>query len=202
MKTRVAPVSLFALFAACLICASCSLRQPPVVTESYAFELPKARAGAAGARSISVLPFTASAEAAGQMFLYRSGEVSYEYDFYNRFLAPPAQMLTGELRRWLSRSRVGPVREPGAPLSSDLMLQPRLTELYADYRDVSRPRAVAVIVLSVVARETSGNRELFERTYRRAVPMNEVSPVAAVKGWNAAVAGIFTEITGDLRAAR
>jgi hypothetical protein len=186
----------------CLLPASCTLRQPPVVTESYAFDLPKAKAGPVGGRSIAVLPFNASSEAAGQMFLYRSGEMIYEHDFYNRFLAPPAQMLTGELRGWLLRTRVGPVREPGAPLSSDLMVQPRLTELYADYRDVSRPQAVVAMVFTVVARESSGNRELFERTYRRAVPMNAVSPAAAARGWSSAVERIFGEFTRDLREAR
>lgn len=186
----------------CLFAASCSLRQPPVETESYKFDLPKPKAGVPGDRSIAVLPFTAAPTANGQMFLYRSGEMSYERDYYNRFLAPPAQLLTVELRRWLSRSRVGPVREPGAPMPSDLSVQPRLTELYADYRDVSHPRAVAAMVVSVVAREPSGNRPLFERTYRRDVPMNGVSPVAAVKGWSGAVAGIFGEFTRDLRAAR
>ncbi len=188
--------------AVCLLPAACTLRQPPVVTESYAFDLPKAEAGPVGERSIAVLPFNASSEAAGQMFLYRSGEMIYEHDFYNRFLAPPAQMLTGELRRWLSRTRVGPVREPGAPLSSDLLVQPRLSELYADYRDVSRPRAVVAMVFTVVAREPSGNRELFERTYRRVVPMSDVSPAAAAKGWSSAVAGIFGEFTRDLRESR
>lgn len=196
------PIMCCVLAAVLLTPASCTLRQPPVVTESYAFDLPKAKAGPVGGRSIAVLPFNASSEAAGQMFLYRSGKMVYEHDFYNRFLVPPAQMLTGDLRAWLSRSRVGPVREPGAPLSSDLVVQPRLTELYADYRDVSRPLAVVAIVFVAVAREPSGNRELFERTYRQAVPMGEVSPAAAVRGWSRAVAGIFGEFTRDLREAR
>jgi hypothetical protein len=190
------------LMVVCLLPAACTLRQPPVVTESYAFDLPKAKAGPASERSISVLPFNASSEAAGQMFLYRSGEMIYEHDFYNRFLAPPAQMLTGELRDWLSRSRAGPVREPGTPLSTDLVVQPKLTELYADYRDVSRPRVVVAMVFTVVAREPSGNRELLERNYGRAVPISEVSPAAAARGWSSAVAEIFGEFTRDLREAR
>jgi cholesterol transport system auxiliary component len=186
----------------CLLAVSCALRQPPLAIESYAFDLPKDKPGPAGGRSIAVLPFNASSEASGQMFLYRSGEMIYEHDFYNRFLVPPAQMLTSELRGWLLRSRVGSVREPGAPLSSDLVVQPRLTELYADYRDVLHPRAVAKMVITVVVREASGNRELFERNYGRAVMMSEVSPAAAARGWNSAVASIFGEFTRDLRGAR
>ena len=122
-------------------------------------------------------------------------------DFYNRFLAPPAQLLTGDLRRYLLQSKVGPVREPGAPLSSDFIIQPRLDDLYADYRDTTRPRAVAAITMVLVARQPSGNKQVFEKTYRREIVMDEVSPAAALRGWNKGVGQIFWQFTRDLRAA-
>jgi hypothetical protein len=119
------------------------------------------------------------------MLLYRADELRYESDYYNRFLAPPERMLTDALRNWLLQARVGEVREPGAPLAADLLVQARLTELYADYRDVERPRAVVAMVMVLIKRDPAGNRQLFEKTYRRAVPMKEVSPRAAVQGWRA-----------------
>lgn len=181
--------------------AGCSIRQPAVQTENFALKLPPPSPGSPGTRSISVLPFTAAPTASGQMFLYRVDDLRYEHDFYNRFLAPPAQMLTGELRSWLLRSRAGPVREPGAPLSSELIVQPRLVELYADYRDVARPRAVVAMTIVLIARDPAGNRQLFERTYRREVPMREVSPAAAVEAWSRGAAEIFTRFTRELRGA-
>ncbi len=187
--------------ALCLGAASCSLRQPAVVTQSYALELPSPPAGPAGKKSIAVLPFSAAPAASGQMFLYRADELRYESDFYNRHLVPPARMLTGELRQWLMKSKAGPVREPGAPLSSDLVVQPRLTELYADYRDVQHPRAVVAMDMVLIARDGSGSRQLFDRDYRRAVPMKEVSPAAAVEGWGRGAGQIFSEFAGDLRRA-
>jgi len=191
----------FLLTVAVALLGACAIRQPAVVTENFSFKLPTPRAGPAGGRSIAVLPFAAAPTATGQMLLYRAGELRYEHDFYNRFLAPPAQLLTGELRSWLARSQAGPVREPGAPLSSDLIVQPRLTELHADYRDVGRPRAVVAMTMGLIARDPDGNREVFERTYRREVPMREVSPTAAVEAWSRGVAEIFTQFTRDLRRA-
>ena len=133
------------------------------------------------------------------MFLYRADDLRYERDFYNRFLAPPAQMLTGSLRKWLLQSKAAEVREPGAPLSQDFIVQPRLSELHADYRDTSKPRAVVSMVMVLIRCEPGGNRQVFERTYRREVPMAEVSPAAAVDGWSHATAQIFGKFTADFR---
>lgn len=190
----------------CLICgtavlalAGCSLRRPAVTSEDYVLEIPAAARGPVGTRSISVLPFTAGPKASGQMLLYRVADTRFEHDFYNRFLAPPPQMLTGALRRHLSQARAGQVREPGTPLAADLVVQPHLTELYADYRNESRPRATVTVVVVLIERGADGRTELFERTYRRSIPMNSISPGAAVDGWSEGFAQIFREFTADLR---
>ena len=181
--------------------ASCSLRQPAVQTADYAFDLPAPARGPTGEGSVAVLPFSAGPRASGQMLLYRADDLRYEHDFYNRFLAPPPRMLTGALRRYLSLARVGQVREPGAPSGADLIVQPRLTELYADYRDQSQPRATVAMVLVLIRHVADGNKELFERTYRRSIPLRAVSPAAAVEGWSEGIGQIFGEFTRDLRRA-
>lgn len=197
MKSR----AWFPLAAAALGLASCSLRQPAVSTDDYAFVVPPPARGPAGERSIAVLPFTAGPKAAGQMLLYRVGETRYEHDFYNRLLAPPPQMLTGALRRYLSQARAGRVREPGGPLGSELVVQPRVIELYADYRNEGRPRATVAMVMVLIGRSADGKKELFERTYRQSVPLESVSPAAAVDGWSEAIGRIFRDFTLDLRRA-
>jgi cholesterol transport system auxiliary component len=182
-----------------LALASCTLRQPAVVTESFNFDLPAAPAGRQGGKSVAVLPATASPDASGQMLLYRVDDVRYERDFYNRWLAPPARLLTSALRQWLVQARVGQVREPGSPLASDLTMQPRLTDLYADYRDTSQPRSVVAMTIVIIQRDASSSRQVFERSYRREVPMNEISPSAAAEAWSRGVADIFSAFTADLR---
>lgn len=188
------------VLAVALIIPACSLRQPAIKTEEYDFDVPAARALNSDGRSLAVLPFTASPAASGQMFLYRADRLRYESDFYNRFLAPPERLLTDALRKWLLQSRTGQVREPGAPLDAELIVQPRLNELYADYRDVEKPRAVMSVIVVLIRREPTGNRQIFERTYRREVPMKNVSPAAAVKGWSDGAAVVFAEVARDIRA--
>jgi hypothetical protein len=53
-----------------------------------------------------------------------------------------------------------------------------------------------------VTPDKHGNKELFERTYRRSIPMRAVSPAAAVEGLSEGVGQIFGEFTRDLRRAR
>jgi len=186
----------------CLLAvASCSLRRPAVSTVDYAFNIPASVRGPAVSRSVSVLPFTAGPKASGQMLLYRVGDTRYERDFYNRLLAPPPQMLTVALRRFLSQARAGQIREPGAPLDSDLVVQPRLTELYVDYRDEKRPSAIVTMIVVLIGRDAGGNKEIFERTYRRSVPMKVISPAAAVDAWSEGIGQIYREFTTDLRRA-
>ena len=191
----VLPVS---FLAGTLLCG-CSIRQPAVLTDNFAFDIPAPPAGPRGGRTISVLPFSAAPQAAGQMFLYRADESRYERDYYNRFLAPPAQMLSGQLRKWLMLSRAGDVLQPGGPLAADLVVQPRLVSLYADYRDTLKPRAAVAMIMVLVDRGSEGDRQIFENVYRREIPMREVSPAAAAEGWSKGVAEIFAQFTRDLR---
>lgn len=189
-----------AALAIALLCASCVLRQPAVVADNYVLDLPLPARGPASARTVAVLPFGHSSVAGGRLFLYRADGLRYETDYYNRFLEPPGQMLTGALRRWLREARAGEVLAPGAPLAADFMVQPRLSELYADYRDVGNPRAVVAMRFVVYALEPGGNRQVLDRGYRREEPLREVSPGAAVEGWSRGVAGIFASFTRDFRA--
>ena len=110
-------------------------------------------------------------------------------------------MLTVALRRFLSKARAGQIREPGAPLGSDLLVQPRLVELYADYRDEKRPSAIVTMIVVLIARDAGGNKEIFERTYRRSVQMKVISPAAAVDAWSEGIGQIYREFTTDLRRA-
>ncbi len=182
-----------------LLPAACTLRQPAVVTNNFAFDLPPAARGPASSRTLAVLPFTHGPTTGGQMFLYRADELRYESDFYNRFLDPPGQMLTSALRRWLREARAGEVIAAGTPISASLLIQPKINALYADYRDLAQPRAVVGMRISVVALDSEGNRQLLDRSYDESVVMREVSPEAAVEGWSRGIAAIFASFTRDLR---
>lgn len=188
------------LAAAVILLSGCALR-PEIVTDTYVLEPPAPPSGAPrSARAIAVLPFAASPAAADQMFLYRVDEARYESDYYNRFLAPPARLLTSKLRQYLAQSRAGEIRMPGSPLGADLVVQPRLTELYIDYRAPARPAAVMAMRIVLFRETPDGPAEIFEKTYRRSVPMGEVGPRPAVNAWSRGAGEIFAELTRDLRA--
>jgi len=188
-----------AALACVALLSSCALRQPAVVTEDYAPALAWPAAGPPGTHSIAVQPFTSAPGSGGQMLLYRADELRYERDFYNRWFASPPRMLTDALRQWLAKANAGEVLEPGSSLAADLVVQPRLDALYADYRDEAKPQAVVAMTMVLVARDASGQCEVLGRSYRREVAMAAVSPEAAVRAWSTGLAGIFSAFTADLR---
>jgi hypothetical protein len=57
------------------------------------------------------------------------------------------------------------------------------------------------MTIVLVSRQPGGNQQVFERTYRREIPMNEVSPAAASRGWDKGIGQIFWQFARDLRGA-
>ena len=69
--------------------------------------LPVAAAAAAETTLDAVLairPLRVSPSYAGSEFVYRTGDVSLESDFYNEFFIPPGRLVSEEVRRWFEAS--------------------------------------------------------------------------------------------------
>ena len=74
----------------------------------YMLDAPRVADGpqAQGKGVLKVRRFTVSSHFETQEFVYRKSNSEYASDFYNRFLAPPAAIITQEARQWLSESGV------------------------------------------------------------------------------------------------
>ncbi|MBE0597569.1 MAG: membrane integrity-associated transporter subunit PqiC [Desulfuromonadales bacterium] len=134
---------------------------------------------------------------AGTGFYYRTGELTYEGDFYNRFLASPATLITEETRRWLTAAGLldPPASRPGE--LADLVVEGEITALYGDFR--ARPQAVMEIRFNLLSARTARAEILLRRSYRQEIPLVENNPTALVEGWNQALRRILTEFEADLR---
>lgn len=183
--------------------AGCSvLQRPPVTTDNFVFQIPAGRASGqpVKGRVLSVLPVTIAPQFTGQPFVYRTGDLQYTGDFYNRFFSPPNQLLAESLRRSLTAARLGEtVVETGSPLASNTIIQAHVGELYADYRDPRAPVAVAAMRLLVLSRQGGVDTPLLDRNYRREVAMRRPVAAEAARGWSEAFTGIFAEFQRDLR---
>lgn len=138
----------------------------------------------------------------GKSFVYRTGDLSYESDYYNEFFTPPDTMVTEEVREWLAASGLfGQVVDFTGEVEHTHILEGEVIDLYGDYseRGGSRPKAALGIEFLFVEDVSGQPKLIFQKRYRKAVPVQGTAPAALVQGWNEALQKILTDLEGDLR---
>ena len=191
------------LLALLTLLAGCGgLAKPYPVKRAFVFEAPRP-AGAAPTDAEAILlirRFRTAPPYESKEFVYRTGELQYESDFYNVFFSPPAELLADQTRQWLQASRlVRLIVGTGAQTEATHSLEGRVYALYGDYRRPEDPRAVLGIQF-FVSRLTDTPEIVFHKDYRQEVPVTSRTPEALAAAWNRALQQILTELEADLRA--
>jgi len=149
---------------------------------------------------LEVRRFEISPSFASREFVYRNGDLSYESDFYNQFFRLPGQLITEQVRKWLSESgQFKYVVDSSNNVDANYILEGNVSELYGDFRTPNTPKAVMGIQFFLIE-ETSTNPQItFQNNYRREVVLSSNSAGELVKGWNEALEQILTALAGDLK---
>ena len=156
----------------------------------------------AGSGVLKVRRFRISSPFEGTSFVYRTGGVSYESDFYNEFLSPPAAMITEEVRQWLGASGIfGTVVDAGSHADARYALEGNIVALYGDYSDAGKPEAVMEIQVFLLDEAGPASSVAFSNGYRVVSSLESNSPAALAAGLNDCLEKILKEIERDLRAA-
>jgi cholesterol transport system auxiliary component len=172
--------------------------------EKRTFVLNAGRQGEVGSSAtgaiLRVRKFRVSPRYEGKGFVYRTGDLRFESDFYREFFTPPASLITEEVRKWLAES--GPfevVMDLSGQTGPMYILEGEIIDLYGDYNRGSLPRAVMDIRFFLI-NDVSGRSEMvFQKRYRKEPPLKSDSPDALVQGWNEALSQILTDLERDLR---
>jgi cholesterol transport system auxiliary component len=136
----------------------------------------------------------------GRSFVYRSGEMAYETDFYNGFLASPGPLLGDEVRRWLAASGLfARVTDGTGPILPDLQLEGTIAALYGDFRRDVQPAAVMTIEFALIDITTPRTQILHQKVYQQTIPISNRSPAELVRGWQEGLRAILVELEEDLR---
>lgn len=138
----------------------------------------------------------------GKNFIYRLSDTSFESDFYNEFLVPPASLVAEELVKGLARSDLFQyVIDPSSELAPTHVLEAMVNALYGDFRNSSAPKAVLEMEF-FVSKQAAGKSEIvMQRRYSKAVELQGHSPDALVKGWEQALGAILADLIADLKSA-
>ncbi len=158
--------------------------------------------GAAVVREpLLVRPFRVSARFDDDRLIYRMGKNRFAADYYHRFLAPPAVMLTEEVSRWLeSAGLFGRVLEVPSRIQAGYFLEGDVSALYGDF-SVSPPLAVMAMEFSLFRDLPAAPELIFHKGYRKQIPLGEQSPEAVVAALEAAAGEILVQFEQDLREA-
>lgn len=149
---------------------------------------------------LRIRKFQISRRYEGKGLVYRTGDLSYESDFYNEFFVAPAVLLTEETRKRLAGTGLFKhvIGGPSQALP-DYILEGAITSLYGDYRIPARPKAVLEVRFFLIRAARAPARIIFENQYRREISMTENSPQALVKAWNKALERILPDFEQDIR---
>jgi ABC-type uncharacterized transport system auxiliary subunit len=133
-------------------------------------------------------------------FIYKTAPGTYESDYYVRFVAPPAELLTERLEAWLSESGLfGAVVEPGSSVDFRYVLEGELQELFGDYSNPQQPEAVIQAEFVLVDDLEGAGKVIFKRQYRHTEPVNSSGGKAVAASWRIALRSILLELSTDLR---
>lgn len=139
----------------------------------------------------------------GKTFVYRTGDLRFESDYYVEFLVPPGTMIGEQTARALDHAKAFTrVAGPGAAGEAEWVLDGFVTALYADMRESGKP--VAELDITYYLTPTAGAQEtpVWTREYRRRVPMRDATPGAYAQALNAAFGDTIAELARDLAAAQ
>ncbi len=130
--------------------------------------------------------------------VYQMKDGRMESDFYNMLFVPPANMLTTELRRWLTASsRFAHIIEPGSMVVPTLTLEGVVGAMYGDYT-TDQPAAVVEMQFFLVDENSANNDIVFSKDYRQRIPLAQPDPTQLVQAMTEGVQAIFTELENDL----
>jgi len=211
MRTHAAILS--TCLALCLtlpFAASCvKLERQPIEKRFYALETTRPASALAAGAVAKAAPLTSatllvrrlhmSPRVAGRELVYRTAPSAWMADYYNVFFVAPADMLTQDLREWLTGAGLcANVVDPGSLLAADFILEGNVTSLHGDF--AAKPSQAVVEMQFLLLKAAGDDRHvLLTREYRKAAPLASNSPQEVVRAEREAVAAAFADLEADLR---
>jgi ABC-type uncharacterized transport system auxiliary subunit len=133
-------------------------------------------------------------------FLYKTGSGTYESDYYVRFVASPADLLTAKLETWLNESRLfQAVVESGSAVEYRYILEGEIREFYGDYSNPGQTTAVIEAEFVLVDDLGGAGMIVLNKQYRHVEPITSPDASALGAGWGTALRRVFLDLVTDLQ---
>ncbi len=148
---------------------------------------------------LTVRPFSLSPGYQPKELTYRTGEVQYESDYYNRFITDVGRQVAEQTGRWLSDSHLfSYVVPPGSTMCATYLLEGNITRLYGDFRDKNNAQAVVGITFYLLNIANRKPEIICSETYEVATSISENKVELLIEAYNESLKKIFTKLEQDI----
>ena len=160
---------------------------------------PATTSGAVRDEILQVSPLRISPRYQDRSFVYRISDAGFESDFYNQFIAPPAGLISEEIRKGLINTQLFKyIISASNSQAPSYVLEGTVNGIYGDFTNLNAPAAVIDLEFFLTSDLPAKPGILMQKRYVRAVPVSSRSPEALVKSWDRALEEILTALTADL----
>ena len=136
-------------------------------------------------------------------FVYRISDSGFEADFYNQFIAPPAGLISEEIRKSLIGAELFKyVISASNSQAPSYVLEGAVNGIYGDFRNRNAPAAVIDLEFFLTSDLPAKPGIVLQKRYVKTVPVSSRSPEALVKSWDLALEEIVTALIADLKAVK
>jgi hypothetical protein len=132
-------------------------------------------------------------------FLYHKGNNQYITDYYHSFIIAPSQQLLSAITLYCQTyGHFYPVTS-AVFNATNLNLQPKLLNLYADYSTNTKPQGVVSLNFLLTNRVNTGTTILLDKTYSSNIPLTTKTTEALLEAWNKGLQIILQKASLDLQ---
>ncbi|MEX3070877.1 hypothetical protein AB3Y13_03570 [Vibrio alginolyticus] len=131
--------------------------------------------------------------------VFRLSDVSFESDYYNRYITEPSAIIENQISTSLTRSGVvGNTLPYNAGVTTNLVLKTVVTKLFGDFRKEEPPSAIIEIQFILVDSSSIRPTIIFDKKILRKVKVPERSASALAQGLGIALTETFAELAEEI----
>ena len=150
--------------------------------------------------TLRVRSFRISPSYSGSEFVYRTGDVTSESDFYNEFFNPPSRLVTEQVHRWFAASGLfKAVVDSSSPIEAGYVLEGAIGAIYGEHIHSESPRAVLELQFFLLKETEAEVGIVLQGNFSKNVDLADDSPETLARGWNQALQEILTAFEEKLR---
>jgi ABC-type uncharacterized transport system auxiliary subunit len=144
--------------------------------------------------SLNIAPASINIEFAGRSFVYRTGAYEYINDPYHQFIASPNALITNMIEKQLAEQSTLTVVGASSLVNPNYILQLKIIELYADYQDKAKPKAVTTINATLLQVKNGETIQIATHSFKESRAISPNNPEDLMRAYDENIQAVGTNL--------